>query len=100
MGALLRYLFWAVVSLTLALGATARIAADDAPHSRRTAIVEAVAKTRGEVWLRFQGGSMAPTLREGDLIRVRHVAPDALAFGDIVATQRPPSEAKDFCGAK
>jgi hypothetical protein len=32
----------------------------------------------------FQGRSMAPTLRDGDLLRVRHVAPDELAFGDIV----------------
>jgi hypothetical protein len=57
------------------------------PETRRAAALQlrdAVAKTRGEVWLRFRGGSMAPTLRDGDLIRVRQVAPDALAFGDIV----------------
>jgi hypothetical protein len=45
---------------------------------------DAVVKMRGEEWLRFQGRSMAPTLREGDLLRVRHVAADELAFGDIV----------------
>jgi len=45
---------------------------------------DALAKRRAEVWLRFQGASMAPTLREGDLLRVRHVAPDELGFGDIV----------------
>lgn len=57
------------------------------PETRRTLALhlhDAFVKSRGEVWLRFQGGSMAPTLREGDLLCIRHVAPDELAFGDIV----------------
>ena len=57
------------------------------PDARRAAALhlhDAFTKTRGEVWLRFQGSSMAPTLREGDLLGVRHVMPDELAVGDIV----------------
>jgi signal peptidase I len=57
------------------------------PDARRAAALQlhdAFVKTRGEQWLRFQGGSMAPTLREGDLLSVRYVAADELAFGDIV----------------
>ena len=57
------------------------------PDARRAAALhlhDAFVKTRGEEWLRFQGSSMAPTLREGDLLSVRHVAPGELAFGDIV----------------
>jgi hypothetical protein len=38
---------------------------------------------KGEAWLRFQGRSMAPLLRDGDLLRVRHGA-SALARGAIV----------------
>lgn len=58
-----------------------------APEARRAAALhlhDAFVEIHGEVWLRFQGDSMAPTLREGDLLRVRYVAPDELAFGDIV----------------
>lgn len=57
------------------------------PETRRLAaqhLHDALAKTRGEEWLRFCGDSMTPTLCEGDLLRVRYVAPDELAFGDIV----------------
>lgn len=57
------------------------------PDPRRAAALhlhDAFVKTRGEEWLRFQGISMAPTLREGDLLSVRHVAAGELAFGDIV----------------
>lgn len=49
MQVLLRYLLWAIVSLILALGASFRIAAEDHVYSRRTAIVEAVAKTRDAI---------------------------------------------------
>ena len=57
------------------------------PDARRAAALhlhDALVKTRGEEWLRFQGSSMAPTLCEGDLLSVRHVAAGELAFGDIV----------------
>lgn len=57
------------------------------PDARRVAALhlhDAFTKTRGEAWLRFRGGSMAPTLRDGDLLRLRQVALDELAFGDIV----------------
>jgi hypothetical protein len=57
------------------------------PDARRAAALhlhDAFVKAHGEEWLRFQGSSMAPTLREGDLLSVRHVAADELAFGDVV----------------
>jgi hypothetical protein len=40
---------------------------------------------KGELWLRFEGRSMAPMLRDGDLLRVRLGAPRDLACGTIVA---------------
>lgn len=43
-----------------------------------------VAQT-GELWLRFEGQSMAPLLRDGDLLRVRCGATPAPARGAIVA---------------
>jgi hypothetical protein len=57
------------------------------PEARRAAALhlhDAFAQTRGEIWLRFQGSSMAPTLREGDILGVRQVATAELACGDIV----------------
>lgn len=56
-------------------------------ESRRSAALrlrETFAADKGETWLRFQGRSMAPMLHDGDLLRVRHGAPSALACGAIV----------------
>ncbi len=39
---------------------------------------------KGESWLRFQGRSMLPMLRDGDLLRVRHGPPSAIGCGAIV----------------
>lgn len=56
----------------------------DARREAALRLRNAFATTSGRVWLRFQGRSMAPTLRDGDLLCVRHVAPGDLAAGDIV----------------
>ena len=39
--------------------------------------------------VRVEGGSMHPTLRDGDLLLCRHVAPGAVQAGDVVVAVRP-----------
>ena len=59
----------------------------DARRQAALRLRDAFATTTGRVWLRFQGRSMAPTLREGDLLCVRRVAPADLAAGDILVIE-------------
>lgn len=56
----------------------------DARRAAALDLHDSFVKTRGEEWLRFQGVSMTPTLREGDLLKIRHTAAGELTFGDIV----------------
>ena len=57
----------------------------DARRAAALSLRDAFVAQTGEMWLRFQGRSMAPMLRDGDLLRIRCGATPAPACGAIVA---------------
>jgi hypothetical protein len=60
----------------------------DARRAAARHLHDAFVTARGEQWLRFEGHSMAPMLRPGDLLSVRQVTAHELARGDIVVFAR------------
>jgi signal peptidase I len=56
-----------------------------------TLVAAVVVVRRRFLVLRISGNSMAPAIRDGDLVRARRIGPDEIRVMDIIAIKAPPS---------